>query len=1398
MKKIFSVLITLLFVFNAYAQLNTGGQQVFRSLTDNGIRGIGVAYLFSGTNRYEITYNNTFFVRLGVKDFTFLKEIGKPALPARYDIVLIPDGAQPEIVLKNAPFAPQDGLLIYPALRNATDRYGDPDPEFTLDSAFYQSNTWYPENPVTLVNIIKVKGISLAVIQVCPVQYNPQMRKAKIFSQLDYEVKFSRNKKFFNHKEQYSAAFLNKLQNLVLNNVSVKAETDLYFSAKNSLSQSKTAGAKNYIIITHSDYLEAADSLAKWKNQLGYSTEIVSRSSWTSPQVKSEIQSRYQSWSPKPDYVVILGDHDQVPGEIHQDPTYGDNFATDLYYACMDGASDYVADLAFGRISVSSATEAMTVVNKIISYEKNPPVQPAFYSKGVVSAYFQDDDDNSYEDRRFVLTNEEIRNYMQSQQGFTVDRIFEADTGTTPLYYNNGLYANSEPLPAELLRSNGFAWDGDKNDIAAALNSADGRLFLAHRDHGYVGGSGWASPEFVTNDINMLNNGNKLPVVFSINCHTGEYQLSECFSEKFLRKANGGAVGVFGAAYYSWSGFNDGLIAGMFDAIWASPGLVPNLSGNGDDPVGSPVPHEPVYTMGDVLNQGIIRMIQTWGDDKYTHELFHYFGDPAMKIWTAFPGTISASHQASIACHDTSFTINTASCSHCLATLVVDGELIASDSLNSTPLTLHFPPVLGSAAVLTISKHNFRPYIANIPFTSTCLRPDFNIAYGNACVGQEIDFTDASGGDILTYNWDFGADALPLTANTSGPFQVVYSSPGMKIITLTIVNGINSETYYDSLYIDQPCIYYTEQNHVTTVNACQGMLLDNGSTGNYIANSNDTVTISALGAASVTLNFVDFDVEPGDNGSCNYDYLEVFDGSNTSATLIGKYCNLTGNTPPPAITSTGSSITLHFYSDGYTQGRGYEIDFNCATAGLAPSAAFIAEPLNTCDGLINFTDLTTNSPVAFLWNFGDGDTSNLQNPSHNYLANGNYTVSLKATNAYGDNTFTRINYISVQRPDAPDVINDTVCGPAQAELTALSEGTINWYDDEIAGSLVYAGDTLTTAMLDTITTYYAESVTNEIYTAGAPDTLIGSGGYYTGTTGHYLIFNCLTDLTLVSVDVYANLEGNRTIKLQSGSGADILDTIINLALGKTTIFLNWSIPAGTNYRLVNTGPVQRLFRNSSGAVYPYTVNDILSITGNSYNSSSYYYFYNWNVQAGACKSVRVPVTAFVYSAVPDASFTFSGPDNIVDFTNSTADAYSYEWDFGDGHHSVETSPTNTFTSNGSYIVTLTATNSCGYDIFIDTVDIYSVGITENGSFQNLSINPNPATESIVVTWESIAENLSLIEISDTYGQQLFYKSIAARMGINSETIDLSGFAQGVYLVKMISGNQKSVVKLVVL
>jgi len=64
-------------------------------------------------------------------------------------------------------------------------------------------------------------------------------------------------------------------------------------------------------------------------------------------------------------------------------------------------------------------------------------------------------------------------------------------------------------------------------------------------------------------------------------------------------------------------------------------------------------------------------------------------------------------------------------------------------------------------------------------------------------------------------------------------------------------------------------------------------------------------------------------------------------------------------------------------------------------------------------GNIDFTDLSTNNPLSWLWDFGDGNTSILQNPSHTYSTLGNYTVALTASNPFGSNTETKFDYVNV-------------------------------------------------------------------------------------------------------------------------------------------------------------------------------------------------------------------------------------------------------------------------------------------------------------------------------------------------------------------------------------------------
>jgi PKD repeat protein len=79
-----------------------------------------------------------------------------------------------------------------------------------------------------------------------------------------------------------------------------------------------------------------------------------------------------------------------------------------------------------------------------------------------------------------------------------------------------------------------------------------------------------------------------------------------------------------------------------------------------------------------------------------------------------------------------------------------------------------------------------------------------------------------------------------------------------------------------------------------------------------------------------------------------------------------------------------------------------------------PVADFQADATDVFTGaVVTFTDLSTNNPTTWDWDFGDQGTSTMQNPTHTYTEAGVYTVSLTTTNEGGSNTATKTDYITV-------------------------------------------------------------------------------------------------------------------------------------------------------------------------------------------------------------------------------------------------------------------------------------------------------------------------------------------------------------------------------------------------
>ena len=509
---------------------------------------------------------------------------------------------------------------------------------------------------------------------------------------------------------------------------------------------------------------------------------------------------------------------------------------------------------------------------------------------------------------------------------------------------------------------------------------------------------------------------------------------------------------------------------------------------------------------------------------------------------------------------------------------------------------------------------------------------DFTSDLTSACsVPFTINFQNISN-NSTSFIWNFG------DGNTSTSVSPTHTYNSFDNYTVSLIAnggtcGIDTtiKPSFVSIDVANPCIVVMPFDGTgITQTACSGTLYDGGGpSGNYVDNADAVITISPIGASSITLDFVSFDIEPGDQGYCNYDYLEIYDGPNTSAASLGQWCNTTGT--PGTIVSTGGSLTLVLHSDQGLNMDGFEANWTCSLANTPPNADFILAPQSTCTGDVTFTDHSTNGPTSWLWNFGDGNTSTAQNPIHTYMSNGSYDVSLIATNSFGSDTILFSNIVTVNRPLSPIVVNDTICENEQASLSASGNGTINWFLNQTGGISFYTGNNyLTTSLLSDSTYYVENAVLSPSQYVG--DTRSSSGGsFFNSNVQHHLVFDCFNPCKLVSVEVNANTAGNRVIQLKNSSGTILDAKNVNIPAGVSRINLDFDLPVGTNFQLV--GPLNPdLWRNNSNCTYPYQISGLVSVKSSSASTNPtgyYYFFYDWEVKEADCLSSRVPITAYV-------------------------------------------------------------------------------------------------------------------------------------------------------------------------
>jgi|GEM_PF-64326 len=374
-------------------------------------------------------------------------------------------------------------------------------------------------------------------------------------------------------------------------------------------------------------------------------------------------------------------------------------------------------------------------------------------------------------------------------------------------------------------------------------------------------------------------------------------------------------------------------------------------------------------------------------------------------------------------------------------------------------------------------------------------------------------------------------------------------------------------------------------------------------------------------------------------------------------TAVEGGCNLTGNiVQGPYVFCTGQTLTLtaasgfssYLWSNGMV-GQSVNISatdtlnvYVTNVAGCDNISATIVAQMDP-----DQTPVVTASSSEFI--FCQGDSVVLtSSPAASYLwSNGASTQSIAVTQTgiytvttQGDCALwtSAADSIDVFPAPAPSTTNASLVAPGTATLTATGNN-IYWYAAPTGGTPIDSGFSYQTAFLNNDTVFYAQ----DRYAYGGRTDSTGiwyhSGTTYSAnTTNSYLIFDVEKPCVLKSVKVYTDTPGLRIIELRNSSNAVLQSLMVNIPIDTSVITLNFNLTPGTDYQLgTNTAQNQssfgfdapRLRRNTLNISYPYTINNLVSITSSDFGSTRYYYFYNWQVEElpTVCVSDRTP--AFV-------------------------------------------------------------------------------------------------------------------------------------------------------------------------
>ncbi len=628
----------------------------------------------------------------------------------------------------------------------------------------------------------------------------------------------------------------------------------------------------------------------------------------------------------------------------------------------------------------------------------------------------------------------------------------------------------------------------------------------------------------------------------------------------------------------------------------------------------------------------------------------------------------------------------------------------------------------------------------------------FTMNASSGCAPLTVQFTNTSSANSSTFNWQFPG-GNPSSSTAQNP-STTYSSAGTYTVTLTVSNAAGSSTATQTVTVNAaPSVAFNANTNVYVATFTNNT--NNGTTYSWNfgdgSNSSETnpvhtyagdgtfmvtlVATNGCGTATIQQQVVISSLPVANftaNTTSGCPTLEVQFQDQSSSNVTGWSWQFPGGTPS---SSTAENPTVNYSTPGtYTVtltvtnplGSNTATQTNYITVATSPTAGFTS---STNLLTANFTN-TSAGATSYSWNFGDNSPASTDaNPSHTYATDGTYSVVLTATNACGSVTSTQ-SVTVVSMPVAGFTASPVAgCAPLAVNFTSTSSAnstTFNWQ---------FPGGTPSSSTAENPSVTYSMPGTYSVTL-----TVNNAAGSNTATQTNLVVVNGLPTVSFNgtvngTTVAFINNSGNATSYLWNfgdgttsteatptheypGDGTYVVTlTATNECGSKTTEgqFTIVSPPTAGFSAPVTSGcaPFEVQFENESSE-------NAVSFSwsfpgGNPATSTEENPVVTYQAPGTYSVSLTVTNTAgsdsyeltnyITVNSTPAAAFNYQATGTTVKFFNTSTNATSYLWDFGDGTTSTEAEPTHTYAGDDAYTVTLTATNDCGETVVIQLVVI---------------------------------------------------------------------------------------------